>query len=385
MDYRRLGSLSVPAVGFGAMVLSPGLYGSVDDDLARRALMHAIDVGSSFFDTSDGYGPDAHNERLIGATIAGRRDEVIIASKFGYRVPPHIERHPFEVSYGTLAVNAEPQNIRGYALASVERLRTDHIDLYYPHFPDPLVPIEETVGAMAALVDEGLVRHLGLSNVSAEQLEVAVAVHTISAVQCEWSLWTPIDPDLLAVADRHDVGLVAWSPLGGGFLTGTLNELDPSDFRNKVPRLAGAKRGSEEGDEGSAALHQRRPERRSPGTSTLATRTGRCAGARSRARTWGWPARWRSRRMRSTALSPVKALATELALSPSQLALAWLLHQHPCVVPIPGSRTAAHIAQNAATAGIALTPEILERIDGLREQFHPEGGAMLAPYGARSS
>jgi len=332
MDHRRLGSLSVPAVGFGAMVLSPGLYASVDDDVARRALVHAIEVGSSFLDTSDGYGADAHNERLIGATIADRRDEVIIATKFGYRVPPHVERHPFEVSYGTLAVNAEPQNIRGYAVASLQRLRTDYIDLYYPHFPDPLVPIEETVGAMAALVDEGLVRHLGLSNVSAEQLERAVAVHTISAVQCEWSLWTAVDPALINVADRHDVGLVAWSPLGGGFLTGALTELGPADFRNKVPRLAGA---------------------------NLVVNNDRFA--------------------------PIKALAAEMGLTPSELALAWLLHQHPCVVPIPGSRTADHITQNAATAGISLTPEIVGRIDDLRERFHPEGGSMLAPPGARAS
>jgi aryl-alcohol dehydrogenase-like predicted oxidoreductase len=209
---RQLGSLAAPAVGFGAMVLSPGLYGPVDRDDAVRALLHAIDAGSYFIDTSDGYGSDAHNERLIGASIAGRRDDVVISTKFGYRVPPGVERHPFQVSYGTLAVNAEPQHVRGYALASVERLRTDHIDLYSPHFPDPVVPIEETVGAIAELVSEGLVRHIGLSNVSAEQLQRAVAVHEISAVQCEWSLWTTPDPALLAVADRHCVGLVAWSP-----------------------------------------------------------------------------------------------------------------------------------------------------------------------------
>jgi aryl-alcohol dehydrogenase-like predicted oxidoreductase len=293
MDYRRLGSLSVPAVGFGAMVLSPGLYGSVGDDLARRALMHAIDAGSFFFDTSDGYGPDAHNERLIGATIAGRRDEVIIATKFGYRVPPHIERHPFEVSYGTLAVNAEPQNIRGYALASLERLRTDYLDLYYPHFPDPLVPIEETVGAMAALVDEscappGLQRvgpTVGSRCRGPNDQRRAMRVVVVD----------PIDPT--CVADRHDVGLVLVAT-GSGFLTGTLNELGPPTFAARC-RLA-------EANLGVTAI-----------------------------------------------FSPLKVLAAELALSPSQLALAWLLHQHPCVVPIPGNRTAAHIAQNAATASIS--------------------------------
>jgi aryl-alcohol dehydrogenase-like predicted oxidoreductase len=306
------------------MVLSPGLYGPVDHDQAVRSLLHAIDAGSSFVDTSDGYGADAHNERLIGAAIAGRRDDVVLATKFGYRVPPGVERHPFQVSYGTLAVNCEPKNIRGYALASLERLRTDHIDLYYPHFPDPAVPIEDTVGAMAELVTEGLVRHIGLSNVSGEQLERAVAVHTISAVQCEWSLWTAVDPDLLAVATRHKVGVVAWSPLGGGFLTGGLTVIDLGDFRHNVPRLAGA---------------------------NLVTNNARFA--------------------------PLKALAAELALTPSQLALAWLLHQHPSVVPIPGSRTAAHITENASAASISLTRATLDQIDHLREQFQPEGGGLL--------
>ncbi|MDP9463331.1 MAG: aldo/keto reductase [Actinomycetota bacterium] len=325
MEIRRLGPLSVPAVGFGAMVLSPGFYGPIDDDQANRALMHAIDAGSSFVDTSDGYGRNAHNECLIGASIVGRRDDVVISTKFGYRVPAGVERHRFHVAYGTLAVNAEPQNIRGYAVASLARLRTDHIDLYSPHFPDPLVPIEDTVGAMGDLVSEGLVRHLGLSNVTADQLERAVAVHEISAVQCEWSLWAPADPELLAVAERHGIGVVAWSPLGGGFLTGTLAALDASDFRNNFPRLSGV---------------------------NLAVNNDRFA--------------------------PIKTLAGELELTPSQLALAWLLHQHPAVVPIPGSRTAAHITENAAAASIPLSAETLERIDDARELFRPEGGTILA-------
>ncbi len=324
MHRRPLGSLAVPAVGFGAMVLSPGLYGPVDHDDAVRSLLHAIDAGSSLFDTSDGYGSDAHNERLIGTSIAGRRDDVVISTNFGYRVPPGVVRHPFQVSYGTLAVNAEPQHVRGYALASLERLRTDHIDLYSPHFPDPVVPIEDTVGAIAELVTEGLVRYVGLSNVTAEQLQRAIAVHEISAVQCEWSLWTAPAPALLAVADRHGVGLVAWSPLGAGFLAGALTALDPGDFRNNVPRLAGA---------------------------NLSTNNDRFA--------------------------PLAALAAELALTPSQLALAWLLHQHPRVVPIPGSRTAVHITENAAAAGISLPGEVLSRIEHLRELFRPEGGGLL--------
>ena len=323
MQQRRLGQLAVPAVGFGAMVLSPGFYGPITDADGTRALLDAVDAGSSFIDTSDGYGRDAHNESLIGAAFVGRRDEVVIAGKFGFRMPPGAARHEFDVTYARLAVNNEPQHVRGYALASLARLRTDHLDLYYPHFPDPCVPIEETVGAMAELVAEGLVRHVGLSNVTAEQLERAVAVHEISAVQCEWSLWSPIDRDLLAVADRHGVGIVAWSPLGGGLLTGSVTSLDATDFRNNFPRYAG---------------------------SNLALNNDRFA--------------------------PLKALAAELGLSSSQMALAWLLHQHPAVVPIPGSRNAAHIRDNASAAQVSLSDETLGRIGRTLESFQPEGSTI---------
>ena len=324
MATRRLGRLEVPAVGFGAMVLSPGFYGPITDADATRTLLAAIDAGSTFIDTSDGYGRDAHNESLIGAAFDGRRDEVTIASKFGFRLPPGAERHEFDVTYARLAVNAEPQHVRSYALASLARLRTDHLDLYYPHFPDPCVPIEETVGAMAELVADGLVRHIGLSNVTAEQLRRAVAVHEISAVQCEWSLWSPVDRDLLAVADRHGVGIVAWSPLGAGLLTGNLTAIESADFRNNFPRYAG---------------------------SNLAMNIDRFA--------------------------PLKALARDLGLSSSQMALAWLLHQHPAVVPIPGSRNAAHIRDNAAAAQIRLTDETLDRITRALDSFHPEGSAII--------
>ena len=149
-------------------------------------------------------------------------------------------RHHVELPYGTLGLNAEPKYVRGYALDSLARLQTDYIDVYSPHFPDPCVPIEETVGAIAELVAEGLVRHIGLSNVTAEQLERAVAVQPISAVQCEWSLWTSPDPALVAAARRHGVGIVAWAPLGGGFLAGEMAALDPADLRNRFARLSGS-------------------------------------------------------------------------------------------------------------------------------------------------
>jgi aryl-alcohol dehydrogenase-like predicted oxidoreductase len=321
---RRLGALTVPSVGFGAMVLSPGLYGDVDEMQARRALLGAVDAGSSFIDTSDGYGAESHNERLIGATLGTRRDDALISTKFGYRLPPGAEPHHVELPYGVLSLNGEPRYVRTYALASLERLRTDHIDVYSPHFPDPCVPIEETVGAIAELVTEGLVRHIGLSNVTADQLERAVAAHPITAVQCEWSLWTAPDPTLLAAARRHGVGVVAWAPLGAGFLTGTIHAVDPRDLRNRFPRFSG---------------------------SNLAVNNDRFA--------------------------PLRAVADELGLTPSQLALAWLLHQHGAVVPIPGSRTPAHIAANAEAAAVVLTRDDLALIDDARQAFRPEGSSTI--------
>jgi aryl-alcohol dehydrogenase-like predicted oxidoreductase len=324
IERRRLGTLTAPAVGFGAMVLSPGLYGTVEETQASRALLHAIDVGSSFVDTSDGYGIDGHNERLIGATLGARRGEVLISTKFGYRVPPGATRHHVELPYGTLDLNAEPKYVRGYALDSLARLQTDYIDVYSPHFPDPCVPIEETVGAIAELVAEGLVRHIGLSNVTAEQLERAVAVEPISAVQCEWSLWTSPDPALLAAAHRHGVGIVAWAPLGGGFLGGDMAVLDPADLRSRFPRLTG---------------------------SNLSTNNDRYA--------------------------PLRAVAETLDLTPSGLALAWLLHQHPTVVPIPGSRTPLHITANAQAATVVLTRDELAMVDEARQSFDPVGGSTI--------
>jgi aryl-alcohol dehydrogenase-like predicted oxidoreductase len=306
------------------MVLSPGLYGSIDDVQGRSALLHAIDEGSTFVDTSDSYGSESHNEQLIGSTLQDRRDQVVISTKFGLRPPAGAERRPVQVAYATLGVNGAPELVRDYAVASLRRLRTDFIDLYSPHFPDPVVPIEETVGAMAELVREGSVRHIGLSNVTADQLERATTIHPISAVQCEWSMWSPIDPALLDVADRHGVGVVAWGPLGGGFLSGSVTELAAADLRNKFPRLSGA---------------------------NLALNTDRFA--------------------------PIRTLAADLALTTGQLALAWLLHQHPSVIPIPGSRTATHITENIAAATLSLSSSELARIEEARALFQPAGGTIM--------
>ncbi len=323
---RALGDLEVPSVGFGAMVLSPGMYGEVDEDRARQALHAALDAGATFVDTSDGYGPDGHNERLVGRAVRDRRDEVVLATKFGFRVPEGAPAHRFPVgyAYGELAVNADPRHVRAYAEQSLRELGTDRIDLYHPHFPDPEVPLADTVGAVAELVDAGLVRHLGLSNVTAAQVREAHAVHPVAAVQTEWSMWRPADPELLATTQELGIGVVAWSPLGGGFLTGTVTALGEGDFRHNAPRFAGE---------------------------ALARNNDRYA--------------------------PVRALATELGLAPGQLALAWLLAQDPHVVPIPGSRTPAHVVENTEAARIVLDDETLRRVDEALAAFEPEGGTLL--------
>jgi aryl-alcohol dehydrogenase-like predicted oxidoreductase len=326
LPQRSLGALTVPAVGFGAMVLSPGMYGTVDEDGAQRALSAALDAGATFVDTSDGYGVDGHNERLVGRAVRSRRDEVVLATKFGFRIPAGAESHRFPVGYGfgELGVNAHPSLVRGYAEQSLRELGTDRIDLYYPHFPDPQVPLADTVGAVAELVEDGLVRHLGLSNVTAAQLREAHAVHPVAAVQVEWSMWRPVDADLLATARELGVGLVAWSPLGGGFLTGSVTSVGADDFRQHAPRFA-------------AGNLERNNDR----------------------------------------YAPVRAIAHELGLAPGQLALAWLLAQDPAVVPIPGSRTPAHIAENVESAQVVLHGDTLARVDQALAAFRPEGGTLL--------
>jgi aryl-alcohol dehydrogenase-like predicted oxidoreductase len=322
---RHLGDLAVPAIGFGAMVLSPGMYGDVDDDRALTALRHAFDAGATLVDTSDAYG-EGHNESLVGRAIAGRRDDVVVATKFGLNIREGAERHAFPVAYafGELAVNGEPRYVRGYAQDSLRRLDTDMIDLYYLHFPDPEVPVEDTAGAVADLVTDGLVRHFGLSNITADELRRAHATHPVTAVQVEWSMWKPIPPDLLAAADELGVGIVAWSPLGGGFLTGTVTDVGDADFRRNAPRFQG---------------------------DNLAVNNDRYA--------------------------TVRRLAEGLAITPGQLALAWLLHQHPAVVPIPGSRTPAHIDENIEAARIDLHPDTLDQVDCLLAGAVPAGAALL--------
>src|SRR5918999_10169 len=323
MEQRKLGrELEVSALGYGAMVLI-GLYGGVDEEKAVEALTHAIDRGVTMIDTADAYGPDGSNERVVGRAITGRRDGVAIATKWGIAAPGSTA-HRVDATYANeIWIDARPERAREAAEASLRRLGIDAIDLWYLHFPDSGVPIEESVGAMAELVRDGKVRQLGLSNVSAEQLRRAHAVHPISAVQVEWSLWTrDSERKLVPLARELGVGIAAWGPLGNGFLTGTVHELGEGDFRHNAPRF-----------------------------------------------------RRENLRRNADRFAPLRTLAEELAITPAQLALAWLLHQGDDVVPIPGSRSAAHMHENLEAAQVRLSREVLERID----ELVPAGAAVGEP------
>jgi aryl-alcohol dehydrogenase-like predicted oxidoreductase len=300
MEQRQLGSggLTVSALGLGCMGMS-AFYGTTDTDESIAALHRAIELGINFFDTAELYGPYT-NEELLGRAFAGRRDEVIIATKFG--VPP--ERR------GT---DGSPANVRRSIEGSLKRLGTDYVDLYYQHRIDPGTPIEETVGALAELVDEGKVRHIGLSEASPETIRAAHAVHPLAAIQSEYSLFSrDIEATVLPTLRELGIGLVAYSPLGRGFLSGRFSsaeELDADDWRRTQPRFS---RGNAE-------------------------RNMELAGK-------------------------VAELAGEKGTAPAQLALAWVLAQGGDIVPIPGTKRRSYLEQNAGALDVELSGEDLRRV-----------------------
>ena len=306
MQTRKLRDLEVSALGLGCMGMS-AFYGAADEDEAIATIRRALELGCTFFDTAEMYGPYT-NEELLGRALAGRRDEVVIASKFGIRFAPTADNPTNRVLDGS------PANVRRSIEGTLQRLGTDHVDLYYLHRVDAATPIEDTVGAMATLVEEGKVRHLGLSEASAETVRRAAAVHPITALQTEWSLWTrDIEGHILPAARELGIGVVPYSPLGRGFLSGRFtspDELDENDFRRHGPRFTG------ENLERNLALVEK-----------------------------------------------VREIAAEKGCTPGQLALAWVLAQGDDVVPIPGTKRRTYLEENLAAVDVRLTAEDLARID----------------------
>jgi aryl-alcohol dehydrogenase-like predicted oxidoreductase len=314
MRLRHLGAggPAVSAIGLGGMPMSD-VYGVADDNESIAAIRRALDLGMSFVDTADMYGA-GHNEELIGRAVAGRRDDVFLATKFMARFGPGADRSNWFTPAGGMYQDTSPQWVPQACDASLRRLGVDTIDLYYMHRKLPQVPIEDSVGAMAALVSAGKVRYLGLSEVSPATLRAAAAVHPITALQIEYSLFTrDLEGELLDTCRELGVGVVAYSPYGRGLLTGTVSgrgSLAERDWRTNNPRYA-------EGNiDQNLAL-----------------------------------------------LDAVREVAAEAGCSPAQAALAWVLAQGEDIVPIPGTKRVRYVEENAAALDVVLTPEQLSRLD----------------------
>ncbi|MEV0193980.1 aldo/keto reductase [Kitasatospora purpeofusca] len=308
MRQRTLRDLQVSAIGLGCMGMS-AFYGTADQDEGVATVRRALDLGITFLDTAQVYGP-LTNESLVGEAVRGHRDEYVIATKFNYRMD---EAVPGDMStVGRQDGSAE--HVRSSVHGSLTRLGTDRIDLYYQHRVDPNVPIEETVGALAELVAEGKVLHIGLSEASAETVRRAHAVHPVTAVQTEYSLWTrDVEAEVLPTCRELGIGFVPYSPLGRGFLAGRFSspdELDKDDFRRTNPRFT----------EGNLAANLR------------------LAGK-------------------------VKEIAAEKGITPAQLAIAWVLSRGEDLVPIPGTKRRSYLEQNAGAVDVELTAEDLARIE----------------------
>ncbi len=303
--------LSVSAIGFGAMALTP-VYGEVNDTESLATLHRCLDLGVTFIDTANVYG-GGDNERLIAKLLADRRDEVTLATKFG------IKGNPADRASGRLESRGDAGYVHESIDESLARLKTDVVDLYYMHRRDPSVPIEETVGAMAELVTAGKVRHLGLSEVTADELRAAVAVHPIAAVQSEWSIWSrDVERNVVPTAAELRVGFVPYSPLGRGFLTGTVRSAadlsSSNDFRHTMPRFA----------EGALDAN-------------LAV------------------------------VDVVTSVAEAAGATAAQVALAWLRYRADALgvasVPIPGTRRAARVEENLGSMSVMLTADQLNELD----------------------
>ena len=314
MQKRKLGNLEVSALGLGCMGMSYG-YGPAPDKQEMISLIRAaVDRGVTFFDTAEVYGP-FKNEELVGEALAPLRDRVVIATKFGFKLGPNGEQ---------IGVDSRPEHIREVAEASLKRLKTDHIDLFYQHRVDTEVPIEDVAGAVKTLIEEGKVKHFGLSEAGVQTIRRAHAVQPLAALQSEYSLWwrRPEDETLPAL-DELGIGFVPFSPLGRGFLTGKIDEnttFDSSDFRNKVPRFT--------------------PE---------------------------------ARKANQTLVELLKSIGERKGATPAQIALAWLMAQRPWIVPIPGTTKLHRLEENIGAVSVELTADDLREIDAAASEIQVQG------------
>ncbi|MGW1736818.1 aldo/keto reductase [Streptomyces sp. NPDC001999] len=310
MKHISLGGLDVSRIGLGAMTMA-GTYttgGGLDDAESIRAIHRALDLGVTHIDTAEGYGP-FHSEKLVGKAIKGRRDDVVIATKFGL------------VSYANGSpdlgvIDSSPRNVKAAVEGSLKRLGTDHIDLFYQHRVDPNTPIEETVGALAELVTEGKIRHIGLSEAGPATIRRAHAVHPVAALQTEYSLWTrDVEAEILPLLRELGIGFVPYSPLGHGLLTGqirTVDDFTDDDWRKTNPRFTG------ENFQRNLAI-----------------------------------------------VDEVQAIGAEIGATPAQTALAWLLTRGDDIAPIPGTRRIARVEENTAADAIELSATQLDRLNNL--------------------
>jgi len=314
MQKRKLGSLEVSALGLGCMGMSFG-YGPAADKQEMISLIRgAVERGVTFFDTAEVYGP-FKNEELVGEALAPLRDQVVIATKFGFKIGPNGEQ---------VGVDSRPAHIKEVAEASLKRLRTDRIDLFYQHRVDTDVPIEDVAGAVKELIEEGKVKHYGLSEAGVQTIRRAHAVQPLAALQSEYSLWwRRPEEEILPALEELGIGFVPFSPLGRGFLTGKIDEnttFDSSDFRNKVPRFT--------------------PE---------------------------------ARKANQALVELLRSIGERKHATPAQMALAWLLAQRPWIVPIPGTTKLHRLEENIGALSVELTPDDLREIDAAASEIKVQG------------
>lgn len=323
MKTRMIGGLEVSAIGMGCMSFA-NTYGPAGDrQEAVDVIRGAFDLGVTHFDTAEAYGPFA-NEELVGEALQPIRDKVVIATKFGFDID-------LETGKRNGGTNSRPEHIKAVADAALKRLRTDHIDLFYQHRVDPAVPIEDVAGALKDLITEGKVRHYGLSEAGIKTIRRAHAVHPVTGVQSEYSLfWRGPEQELLPTLEELGIGFVPFSPLGAGFLTGKIDEdtkFDPTDFRNYVPRFT--------------------PE---------------------------------ARKANMALVDVVKAVAERGSATPAQVALAWLLAQRPWIAPIPGTKKLSRVEENVGGADLELNDADLTEIGTARRRSKFWASACRKPY-----